>query len=78
MTKKEKIKSIIAIIFTLFLMFGGLAGILYAVIKQMILCYQKFGVIISKHLIILDWSLLGYLGIIPCSISLIILEIYWR
>lgn len=53
----------------------GLAGIVYAGVMQMILCYEKFGVIInSKHLIIPHLSLLGYLGIIPLSIGWFIFD----
>lgn len=76
MAKKEKIKRIMLIVFGVLLILIGLVGILYAVIEQMILCYQKFGVIISsEHLIIPDLSLLGYLGIIPLSMGWVIVKI---
>lgn len=53
----------------------GLAGVVYAGVMQMILCYQKFGVIISsENLIIPHLSLLGYLGIIPLSVGWFILD----
>lgn len=72
----KKIKRIMLIVFGVLLILIGLAGILYAGIEQMILCYQKFGVIISsEHLIIPDLSLLGYLGIIPLSMGWVIVEI---
>ena len=66
---KEKLKIILSI--ALFLI--GLAGIMYAVIMQAILCYEKFGVIInSENLIIPHLSLLGWLGVIPLGISPIV------
>ena len=75
MAKKEKIKRIMLIVFGILLILIGLAGILYAGIEQMILCYQKLGVIINReHLIIPDLSLLGYLGIIPLTIGWVILK----
>ena len=76
MPKKEKIKRIMLIVCGVLLILIGIAGILYAVIEQMILCYQKFGVIISREqLIIPDLSLLGYLGIIPLSMGWVIVKI---
>lgn len=74
MNKKHKRKlwrTILAIIVSLI----GLVGVLYAIIMQMILCYQAFGVIItSEHLIIPHLSLLGLLGVIPLSFSWVILR----
>ena len=53
----------------------GLAGIIYAGVMQMILCYQKFGVVISsEHFFIPHLSLLGYLGIIPLSIGSFLIQ----
>ncbi len=52
----------------------GLAGIVYAGVMQMILCYNMCGVIINtSHIIIPHLSLLGYLGIIPLSIGWVII-----
>ena len=63
------------IILFVILLLIGLGGIIYAGVMQMILCYQKFGVIInSQHLIIPHLSLLGYLGIIPLSFGWLVLE----
>ena len=68
---RELWRTILAIIVLLI----GLAGVLYAGIMQMILCYEKFGVIInSEHLIIPHLSLLGYLGIIPLSFGWFIFD----
>ena len=76
MSKKEKIKRIMLLVCGIVLILIGVAGILYAVIGQMALCYQKFGAIIStKHLIVPDLNLLGYLGIIPLSLGQVILRI---
>lgn len=48
----------------------GLVGIIYATVMQMILCYQKFGFVISsKNFFIPHISLLGYLGVIPFAVS---------
>lgn len=67
---KSKRKEKYTLVFTIILMLIGLAAIIYAGVMQMILCYQKFGVIInSEHLIIPHLSLLGYLGIIPLSVG---------
>ena len=62
------------ILFVILLLIG-LGGIIYAGVMQMILCYQKFGIIInSKHLIIPHLSLLGYLGVIPLTFCWAILN----
>lgn len=66
---KETLKLILSI--TLFLI--GLAGIIYAIVMQAVLCYEKFGVIISSDAIIIPHlSLLGYLGVIPMGIGFIV------
>lgn len=52
----------------------GTVSTVYAIIMQVVLSYQKFGVIINGNIIIPDWSLLGLLGIIPLIIAGIMLE----
>ena len=53
----------------------GLAGIIYAGVMQMILCYQRFGVVISsEHFFIPHLSLLGDLGIIPLIASYFVIR----
>lgn len=53
---------ILAILFLI----GGIACVAYAGVMQMILCYQKFGVIISsEHFFIPHWSAWFYSGIVP-------------
>ena len=59
----------------IFLLVVGIGGILYSCIMQMILCYQKFGVVISsKHLFIPHLSLLGHLGWIPICCCYFIID----
>lgn len=73
--KKYKTKEIWRIILFLILLLVGLGGIIYAGITQMILCYQKFGVIISSDVLFIPHiSLLGYLGVIPLSVCWIFLN----
>ena len=72
---KSKIKEKYILVFAIILILIGLAGIVYAGVMQMILCYQKFGVIInSEHLIIPHLSLLGYFGIIPLLVGWFIFD----
>lgn len=53
----------------------GLAGIIYAIVMQMILCYQKFGFVISsENFFIPHISLLGYLGVIPLAVSYFVIR----
>ena len=63
------------VILAITLILIGLAGIIYSGVMQMILCYQKFGVIISsEHFFIPHLSLLGNLGIIPLAIGWIVIQ----
>lgn len=59
------------------LFIGGIISTIYAIIMQMVLCYQKFGVIVygDTTLIIPDKSLLGFLGIIVGFVGWIIIGI---
>lgn len=43
----------------------GISCILYAEIMQMVLCYQKFGAIITENLFIPHWSAWFYFGAVP-------------
>lgn len=55
----NKMLYILAILFLI----GGFACVVYAGVMQMILCYQKFGVIISsEHFFIPHWSAWFYSG----------------
>lgn len=62
-------KNIFYYIIAITLAIIGIVSTGYAIIMQFVLSYQKFGVIITENIIIPDWSLLGYLGIIPIAIS---------
>jgi len=64
------------IAFGVLLLLIGIGCILYAGIMQMVLCYQKFGVIISsEHFFIPHWSAWFYFGIIPFATGNVILGI---
>lgn len=47
----------------------GTASVLFATIYQSILCYQRFGIIISENLFMPHWSAWFYLGGIPLVIG---------
>lgn len=67
MKKSIKIKLIIGII----LLVIGFAGIIYSIVMQGILQYQKFGVLIggSTEIFIPHISNLGFIGAIPAGIG---------
>lgn len=66
---KETLKLILSIALCLI----GLGGVIYAIVMQSILCYEKFGVIFSSDVLIIPHlSLLGWLGVIPMGIGCII------
>ena len=68
-------RNISKLIIAIALIIIGLAGIVYAGVMQMILCYQKFGVVISsEHLFIPHLSLWGNLGIIPLAIGWVVIQ----
>ena len=67
-------KNIFYYIIAIALAIIGTISTVYAIVMQVVLSYQKFGVIINGNIIIPDWSLLGLLGIIPLIIAGIILE----
>ena len=67
-------KNIFYYIIAIALAIIGTISTVYAIVMQVVLSYQKFGVIINGNIIIPDWSLLGFLGIIPLVIAVIILE----
>lgn len=67
-------KNIFYYIIAIALAIIGTISTVYAIVMQVVLSYQKFGVIINGNIIIPDWSLLGFLGIIPLVIAGIILE----
>lgn len=67
-------KNIFYYIIAITLAIIGTISTVYAIIMQFVLSYQKIGAIITENIIIPDWSLLGFLGIIPLVIAGIILE----
>lgn len=67
-------KNIFYYIIAIALAIIGTISTVYAIVMQVVLSYQKFGVIITENIIIPDWSLLGVLGIIPLVIAGIMLE----
>lgn len=67
-------KNIFYYIIVIALAIIGTVSTVYSIVMQVVLSYQKFGVIINGNIIIPDWSLLGFLGIIPLVIAGIILE----
>lgn len=67
-------KNIFYYIIAIALVIIGTISTVYAIVMQVVLSYQKFGVIINGNIIIPDWSLLGLLGIIPLIIAGIMLE----
>ena len=73
----KKYRTLIQCILGLIIMLIGLGGIIYSCVMQMILCYEKFGVIIggqNTSIIIPHISLLGLLGIIPMGIGYLIIS----
>ena len=67
---KKKIKDILIILLTLF----SLGCIVYALVKQCLLSYELYGVILdARYLFILDdssWWYLGGFGLIPAYLLL--------
>ena len=58
---RSKLLFILAILFLI----GGFGCVVYAGVMQMILCYQKFGAIITENLFIPHWSAWFYFGAVP-------------
>lgn len=67
---KKKIKFIISLI--LFII--GILSIIFALIMQAVLCYQKFGAVFENSFIP-HWSAYFFFGVIPLFLSFLIIEL---
>lgn len=56
-------------LFLIILTIVSVAGVLYALIMQSVLCYQRFGVIFTSESLFIPhksaWGFLGVLGLFP-------------
>lgn len=60
---------------SIFLMLVGLGFIFWASVYQAVLIYERTGFIyLGDDLIIIHWSLLGYLGLIPLGIGYLLMK----